>query len=95
MARSARQKLRAVYQPPDPAMLKKWRREFLDHFDTADASKGGTEATNGLIELLPRTARGFTNLDNYWLIHAPHRQRADQPPHRVEEPESQSAHSAH
>jgi transposase len=39
----------------------------LAYFDTGRASNGGTEATNGLIELHRRSARGFRNRDNYRL----------------------------
>lgn len=31
--------------------LKQWRSEFLGYFDTGEATNGGTEAINGLIEL--------------------------------------------
>ena len=47
--------------------LKQWASEFLGYFDTNRASNGGTEATNGLIELHRRIARGFRNRDNYRL----------------------------
>lgn len=45
--------------------LLQWRAAFLAYFDTRRASNGGTEAVNGLIELLRRIARGLTNRDNY------------------------------
>ena len=47
--------------------LKRWRAAFLAYFDTAGANNGGTEASNGLIELHRRIARGLRNRDNYRL----------------------------
>lgn len=47
--------------------LKQWRQAFLAYFDTSGASNSGTQATNGLIELHRRIARGFRNRDNYRL----------------------------
>ncbi len=46
--------------------LRKWKEAFLAYFDTG-ATNGGTEATNGLIELHRRIARGLTNFENYRL----------------------------
>ena len=68
--------------------LKQWRDAFLGYFTTGGASNGGAEANNGLIELHRRIARGFRNLDNYRLTHAPHRRRTRQGhPHlKYEEP---------
>lgn len=47
--------------------LRTWRAGFLGYFDSGAANNGGTEAINGLIELHRRIARGFRNLENYWL----------------------------
>jgi transposase len=44
--------------------LRQRRTAFLGHFDTADASNGGTEAVNGHIELRRGVARGFRNREN-------------------------------
>ena len=49
------------------ATLRRWRSEFLGYFDTDGASKGGTEAVNGLIELHRRIARGLRNRESYRL----------------------------
>lgn len=42
-------------------------RRATGEFDTAGASNGGTEAINGLIELIRLIARGFRNLKDYRL----------------------------
>ena len=47
--------------------LHKWKDAILAYFDTAGASKGPTEAINGIIELGRRTARGYRNPTNYQL----------------------------
>ncbi len=47
--------------------LRQWKDAFLAYFDTDRASKCGTEAINGLIELHRRIARGFRNRNNYRL----------------------------
>lgn len=47
--------------------LRARRTQFLAYFTTSRANNGGTEATNGIIELHRRIARGFRNLDNYRL----------------------------
>ena len=39
--------------------------DVLAYFDRAGTSNGPTEAINGRIEHLGRTARGFRNLTNY------------------------------
>lgn len=44
--------------------LKQWRGAFLAYRATDRSSNDGTEAVNGLIELVRRIARGFTN----WLF---------------------------
>jgi Transposase len=42
-------------------------KQFLAYFTTSRANNGGTEASNGVIELHRRGSRGFRNLDNYRL----------------------------
>lgn len=45
--------------------LKQWKAAILAYFDTHGASKGPTEAINGVIETTRRIARGFRNFTNY------------------------------
>ena len=47
--------------------LRAWRQQFLAYFTTGRTTNGGTEATNGIIELHRRIARGFRNPANYRL----------------------------
>lgn len=47
--------------------LRRWRSAFLAYFTTARANNGGTEATNGIIELHRRLGRGYRNRHNYHL----------------------------
>jgi transposase len=47
--------------------LRAWKDQFLGYFTTNQASNGGTEAVNGIIELHRRIARGFRNPANYRL----------------------------
>lgn len=47
--------------------LRQWSTQLLAYFDTGGADKGGTDASNGLIELHHRGARGFRNRANYRL----------------------------
>lgn len=47
--------------------LRRWKTAFLAYFDTDGASNGGTEATNGIIELGRRIVRGFRNCEHYRL----------------------------
>ncbi len=48
-------------------MLPLWRDAFVAYFITGRANNGGTEATNGIIELHRRLACGYRNYDNYRL----------------------------
>lgn len=46
---------------------RRWQQAFLAHFTTQRANNGGTEATNGIIELHRRITRSYRNRDNYHL----------------------------
>jgi transposase len=48
--------------------LKKWRREFHALLRHRRRLQGGTEATNGLLELHRRIAHDFCNRENYYLL---------------------------
>jgi hypothetical protein len=47
--------------------LRQWKNTYLGYFTTERSNNGGTEATNGVIELHRRIARGYHNRDNYRL----------------------------